>query len=98
MRALLVRLAEKDEYTATHTRGVALRAVQVGDELGLPPDRLRELAIGALLHDVGKLSVPDEILKKPSALDDDEFAVIKRHPEWGSDLVGELGGFSPLVS
>jgi len=98
VRALLVRLAEKDEYTELHTRGVALRAVQVGDELGLPPARLRELAIGALMHDVGKLSVPDEILKKPSGLDDDEFAVIKRHPEWGRDLVGELGGFSPLVS
>ena len=51
-----------------------------------------------MLHDVGKLSVPDEILKKPSALTDEEFDVIRRHPEWGRDLVGELGGFSPLVS
>ena len=95
VRALLVRLAEKDAYTATHTRRVALLAVQVGEELGLPPRRLRELAIGALMHDVGKLSVPDAILQKPSSLDDDEFAVIKRHPEWGSQLVAELGGFSP---
>jgi HD-GYP domain-containing protein (c-di-GMP phosphodiesterase class II) len=98
VRALLVRLAEKDEYTAAHTRGVALRAVQVGDELGLPPARLRDLAIGALLHDVGKLSVPDEILKKPSGLTDDEFDVIRRHPEWGRELVTELGGFSRLVA
>ena len=98
VRALLVRLAEKDEYTAAHTRGVALRAVQVGDELGLPPARLRDLAIGALLHDVGKLSVPDEILKKPSGLTDEEFDVIRRHPEWGRELVTELGGFSPLVA
>ena len=98
VRALLVRLAEKDAYTATHTRRVALLAVQVGEEIGLPPRRLRELAIGALMHDVGKLSVPDAILQKPSSLDEDEFAVIKRHPEWGSQLVAELGGFSPLVS
>ena len=55
VRALLVRLAHKDDYTAAHTRGVALRAVQVGEELGLPPARLRELAIGGLVHDVGKL-------------------------------------------
>ena len=48
VRALLVRLAHKDDYTAAHTRGVALRAVQVGEELGLAPVRLRELAIGAL--------------------------------------------------
>jgi HD-GYP domain-containing protein (c-di-GMP phosphodiesterase class II) len=98
VRALLVRLAEKDAYTETHTRRVALRAVQVGEELGLPSGRLRELAIGALVHDVGKLSVPNEILQKPSSLDDKEFAVIKRHPEWGSELLAELGGFSKLVS
>jgi putative nucleotidyltransferase with HDIG domain len=97
VRALLVRLAHKDDYTAEHTRGVALRAVQVGEELGLPPVRLRELAIGALVHDVGKLSVPNEILQKPGALTDDEFDVIKRHPELGSELVHQLG-FSAQVS
>ena len=92
-----MRLAEKDEYTEGHTRRVALRAVLVGEELGLAPNRLRILATGGLLHDIGKLSVPDEILKKPGSLDDDEFAVIKRHPEWGHKLLGELGGFSDSV-
>jgi HD-GYP domain-containing protein (c-di-GMP phosphodiesterase class II) len=97
VRALLVRLAEKDAYTETHTRNVALRAVQVGEELGLSPARLRELAIGALAHDVGKLSVPTAILQKPSSLTDEEFAVVKRHPEWGWRLLQELGGFSKLA-
>jgi HD-GYP domain-containing protein (c-di-GMP phosphodiesterase class II) len=97
VRALLVRLAEKDAYTETHTRNVALRAVQVGEELGLPHARLRELAIGALAHDVGKLSVPTAILKKPSSLTDEEFEVVKRHPEWGWKLLQELGGFSKLA-
>jgi putative nucleotidyltransferase with HDIG domain len=97
VRALLVRLAHKDDYTAEHTRGVALRAVQVGEELGLAPVRLRELAVGGLLHDVGKLAVPDEILQKPDALTDEEFDVIKRHPELGSELVRELG-FSAQVA
>ena len=96
VRALTMRPAEKDEYTEGHTRRVALRAVLVGEELGLAPNRLRVLATGGLLHDIGKLSVPDEILKKPGSLDDDEFAVIKRHPEWGHKL-GELGGFSDSV-
>src|SRR3954463_4240723 len=64
VRALLVRLSVKDDYTAEHTLGVALRAVQVGEELGLAPVRLRELAVGGLLHDVGKLAVPDGILQK----------------------------------
>jgi HD-GYP domain-containing protein (c-di-GMP phosphodiesterase class II) len=97
VRALLVRLAHKDDYTAAHTRGVALRAVQVGEELGLPPARLRELAIGGLVHDVGKLSVPNEILQKPGALTDEEYDAIKRHPELGSDLVRQLG-FSAQVA
>jgi len=97
VRALTLRLAEKDEYTEGHTRRVALRAVQVGEELGLAPNRLRILATGGLLHDIGKLSVPDGILKKPGSLDDEEFAVIKRHPEWGHKLLGELGGFSNSV-
>ena len=97
VRALLVRLAAKDDYTAEHTRGVALRAVQVGEELGLPPTRLRELAIGGLVHDVGKLSVPNEILQKPGALTEEEYDVIKRHPELGSDLVRQLG-FSAQVA
>jgi HD-GYP domain-containing protein (c-di-GMP phosphodiesterase class II) len=97
VRALMVRLAEKDEYTEEHTRRVALRAVQVGEELGLTPNRLRTLATGGLLHDIGKLSVPDAILKKPGSLDESEFAVIRRHPEWGHRLLGELGGFSEAV-
>ena len=97
VHALVQRLAEKDESTEEHTRRVALRAVQVGEELGLAPGRLRALAIGGLLHDMGKLSVPDRILKKPSSLEDDEFAVIKRHPEWGLKLLRELGGFQTSV-
>jgi HD-GYP domain-containing protein (c-di-GMP phosphodiesterase class II) len=97
VRALTVRLADKDEYTERHTRRVALLAVQVGEQLGLSAGRLRTLAIGALVHDIGKLSVPDGILKKPSALDDDEYAVVQSHPEWGNKLLSELGGFSEAV-
>ena len=88
----LVRmLAEKDEYTEGHTRRVALLAVAVGEHLGLAPARLRELATGGLLHDIGKLSVPDEVLKKPGKLDDDEYAVVQKHAIWGDALLGRLG-------
>jgi hypothetical protein len=97
VRALTLRLAEKDGSTEEHTRRVALRAVQVGEELGLPAHRLRDLAIGGLLHDIGKLSVPDRILKKPGPLTDEEFDVVKRHPEMGRKLLGELGGFADSV-
>jgi HD-GYP domain-containing protein (c-di-GMP phosphodiesterase class II) len=91
VRALTVCLARKDEYTEEHTRRVALRAVQVGEELGLTGGRLRALATGALVHDIGKLSVPDEILQKPGPLTDDEFEVVKRHPEWGDRMLVDLG-------
>ena len=97
VRALTVTLAEKDEYTERHTRRVALRAVQVGDELGLSRSRLRTLAIGGLVHDIGKLAIPDEILKKPGPLDDDEYATVKEHAERGYRLLTELGGFSDGV-
>jgi HD-GYP domain-containing protein (c-di-GMP phosphodiesterase class II) len=97
VRALMVRLAEKDAYTEGHTRRVALRAVQVGQALELSPGRLRSLAIGGLLHDIGKLSVPDAILQKPGPLDDREYELIQRHPEWGERLLDELGGFSDEV-
>jgi putative nucleotidyltransferase with HDIG domain len=97
VRALTQLLGEKDESTEEHTRRVALRAVQVGEELGLPPGRLRALAIGGLLHDIGKLSVPERILQKPGSLDEDEFEVVKRHPERGIKLLRELGGFATTI-
>ena len=65
VRAIMVRLAEKDSSTEEHTRRVAALAVEVGEALGLSGARLRDLAIGGLLHDVGKLSVPNSILQKP---------------------------------
>ncbi len=94
--SLMRMLAEKDESTEGHTRRVALLAVSVGEELGLPAARLRELATGGLLHDIGKLSVPDEVLQKPAALDDAEYALVQRHAVWGDSLLGRLG-FSARV-
>ena len=91
VRALTARVAEKDAYTEEHIRRVALLAVEVGEELGLSPMRLRTLAIGALLHDVGKLAVPDAILKKPAALDEAEFDAVRRHCRIGERLVRQLG-------
>ena len=97
VRALLVRLGEKDPSTEGHTRRVSTLAVQIGEQLGLPEGRLRQLALGGLLHDIGKLSVPNEILCKPGRLTGEEFLEIKRHPGAGRELLKELGGFSPLV-
>ena len=97
IRALLVALAQKDAYTEAHTRRVALRAVQVADELGLTPERQRDLAIGGLLHDIGKLAIPDAILKKPGPLTDEEYGIVMEHVHTGVALLKELGGFSDTV-
>jgi HD-GYP domain-containing protein (c-di-GMP phosphodiesterase class II) len=97
---LLARLADKDTSTREHTRRVAQLAVQVGQELGLRGKRLRSLAVAALLHDVGKLQVPESILCKAAPLTPAEFAVIKRHTADGAALLGHIGGFAdelPLV-
>jgi putative nucleotidyltransferase with HDIG domain len=97
VRALLVRLADRDTSTEEHTRRVALLAARVAEELRLPASLRRDLAVGGLLHDIGKLSVPLEILNKPGPLDDEEFAEIRRHPDAGRRLLEELGGFPERV-
>jgi HD-GYP domain-containing protein (c-di-GMP phosphodiesterase class II) len=97
VRALMVRLAAEDPSTEGHTRRVAALAVLIGERLGLAESRLRLLALGGLLHDMGKLAVPDDILNKPGELSEEEFVVIRRHPIWGRELLVELGGFAPLV-
>jgi len=90
VHALLVRLAHKDDYTAEHTRGVALRAVQVGEELGLPPARLRERRSAGSARRREALG-SHEILQKPGAFTDEEYDETKRRSELGSDLVRQLG-------
>jgi putative nucleotidyltransferase with HDIG domain len=97
VRALMVKLERRDVSTEEHTRRVALLAAQVAEELKLSATARRHLAVGGLLHDIGKLSVPLEILNKPGKLTDAEFDAIKRHPGDGRKLLEELGGFSEAV-
>jgi putative nucleotidyltransferase with HDIG domain len=93
----MVQLERRDVSTEEHTRRVALLAAQVGEALKLSATSRRHLAVGGLLHDIGKLSVPLEILNKPGKLTDEEFAAIKRHPGDGRRLLEELGGFPEAV-
>jgi HD-GYP domain-containing protein (c-di-GMP phosphodiesterase class II) len=81
-------LALRDLETAAHARRVARWTTLAAGALGLTAVDAFWIELGALLHDVGKIGLPDAILRKPAALDDDEWRVVKRHPEMGASLIG----------
>ena len=80
VRALAAALDARDPYTAGHSERVSTFAVAIGEELKLDADAMETLRLGALLHDIGKIGVPDEVLRKSSALTAAEFETIKTHP------------------
>lgn len=87
----------KDPYTAGHSQRVQRIAVALGEELGLDHAQLDTLKFAGLFHDIGKIATPDAILTKPDALTDEEFEVVKRHPEDGARIVGRLHRLSAAV-
>ena len=82
----------EDEYTAEHSRSVVDLVNAVADEIGVGPDARQELEFAAMLHDVGKISIPKEILHKPAALTDEEFEIIKNHTIEGQFMLDRVGG------
>jgi putative nucleotidyltransferase with HDIG domain len=85
-------IADDDEYTGEHSYGVIALSLEIADELGLDEDERRLVEFGALLHDVGKIAVPKEILNKPGPLDDDEWAVMRTHTLEGQKMLDKVGG------
>jgi putative nucleotidyltransferase with HDIG domain len=85
-------LTNSHEYTGVHSRSVVVLAHQVGEVLGLDETTMRELEFGALLHDVGKMAVPVEILNKPGALTDEEMEIVRSHTVEGAQMLGKIGG------
>jgi HD-GYP domain-containing protein (c-di-GMP phosphodiesterase class II) len=81
-----------DDYTASHCRSVVELCAAAGSELGLNPKQMQELEIAALLHDVGKIAIPSEILNKPTRLTEDEFELMKTHTIEGEALLARVGG------
>ena len=87
VRSLVTAVEAKDSYTKGHSNRVAELSVRIGEHLGAKPDLLRALAQGGLLHDIGKIGVPDQILNKSGVLTPEERAEIERHPTVGWDIV-----------
>jgi putative nucleotidyltransferase with HDIG domain len=85
-------LEADDEYTGSHSWGVVTLALRVADAMGLDAHQRRNVEFGALLHDIGKIAVPKEIINKPGPLDDAEWLVIKTHTVEGERLLKRVGG------
>lgn len=88
----LTHMKKRDEYTSIHCINVCILALTYGRALGLEKEALHTLGMGALLHDVGKMKIPLEILNKPGRLSSEEFMLMKTHSQEGYDMLNEKGG------
>jgi putative nucleotidyltransferase with HDIG domain len=87
----------RDSYTFGHSQCVSEFAIQIAEDLDLPPDRVGLVRTGSLLHDIGKIGIPDSILYKPGPLTDEEFEIIKQHPVRGAEIVRKNHTLRELV-
>jgi putative nucleotidyltransferase with HDIG domain len=90
----LAQMKNRDEYTFQHSVSVSALAVAFGRVLQMPRDEIKELALGGLLHDVGKAQIPGKILNKPGKLDGDEFAVMRTHASISAELLKKVPSLS----
>jgi diguanylate cyclase len=100
VEALANALEAMDEDTSSHARWICDMALLVGEELGLEPEQLKRVELGALFHDIGKIGIPGSILAKPGPLTDDERAQIEQHPELGERILApieQLEDVRPIV-
>ncbi len=95
--ALVTAVDNKDRYTRRHSEDVMHHCRQIADALGFDAAAQRTIEIAALLHDVGKIGVPDAILRKPGRLTEDDYEAIKQHPLMGSVIVGAVPGFEETL-
>ncbi|MBL8333529.1 MAG: HD-GYP domain-containing protein [Rubrivivax sp.] len=93
----LARLKSQDEYTYMHSVAVCALMVALGREAGMDEDECRAAGLAGLMHDLGKALMPLDVLNKPGKLSDDEFALIRTHPERGHEMLLEGRGATPEV-
>ena len=93
----LTAIKNHDEYTYAHCVNVSILSIAIGQALGVPRNALANLGVGALLHDVGKTTIPIDVLAKPGRLTNDEWALMCRHPLEGAKVVTHMPGLSTLT-
>jgi HD-GYP domain-containing protein (c-di-GMP phosphodiesterase class II) len=97
VKALAAAIDGKDRYTRGHSERVARFSMAIGRRMRMTEEELEALRISALLHDVGKIAIDDSILKKPSALTDEEFEVMKTHPQRGFKIMSQIPKMSEFL-
>lgn len=97
LRSVMVSLEEKDSYTYGHSIRLAEYAVMLATEMGLSPREIREAELSALLHDVGKIGIPDSVLLKPARLTRAEFEIMKTHPVRSERIVQKISSLHHLL-
>ena len=97
MLAITASIEAKDSYTRGHSERVTIYALMLADKLGLGSTDRDVIELGALLHDVGKIGIPESVLLKPGALNDEEFALMKRHPSLGAAIISNMPELDRIV-
>ena len=93
LNALVTAVDNKDRYTRRHSEDVLTYSLQIAEQMGLDAQTRHTLQVAALLHDVGKIGVPDAVLRKPGKLTEEEYQAIQQHPAMGAIIVGAVPGF-----
>ena len=97
IQAMAAIVDMRDPYTSGHQKRVAYLAGAIAVELGLTPDQIDTIKIAGLIHDLGKISVPAEILSKPGRLDEEEMQLVREHPKTGHDILASIELLSPIA-
>jgi HD-GYP domain-containing protein (c-di-GMP phosphodiesterase class II) len=96
VESLANALEAKDEYTSSHARTITDMVLEVGAELGIQGKDLKRLELGALFHDIGKIGIPSDIIRKEGPLSAEEWAIIKTHPELGEKILEPIDRLAPV--
>jgi HD-GYP domain-containing protein (c-di-GMP phosphodiesterase class II) len=90
VKSLAAAIDGKDPYTRGHSERVSRFSIAIAQRMGIPDDEVEKIRISALLHDVGKIGIDDNVLKKPSALTDEEYEIMKKHPQKGYKIMSQI--------
>lgn len=97
VKSLAAAIDGKDPYTRGHSERVSRISVAIAQRLGISDDECEKIRISALLHDVGKIAIDDNILKKPAALTDDEYTIMKQHPQKGYKIMSQIAAMKQYL-